>query len=168
MEYPAPYEHANLDKIASLKARYPECIIGYSDHTLLDPSCEVLKTAYTLGALVIEKHFTLDKSITGNDHEHAMDAADIKRILQELSFVCTLRGSGRLESLESEANTRLNARRSIVSAAFIPKGTALSRENLTFKRPGTGLSPDKLEGIIGKTAAVDIPGDTILTSALFS
>lgn len=78
LEYPTPYEHANLNKIASLKEKYKELIIGYSDHTKPDACADVIKTAYNLGAVVIEKHFTLDKTLKGNDHYHAMDLEDAR------------------------------------------------------------------------------------------
>lgn len=78
LEYPTPYEHANLNKIASLKEKYKDLIIGYSDHTKPDACADVIKTAYNLGAVVIEKHFTLDKTLKGNDHYHAMDPEDAR------------------------------------------------------------------------------------------
>lgn len=79
LEYPTPYAHANLNKIVSLKNRYPDVIIGYSDHTKPDADADIVKTAFNLGAIVVEKHFTLDKNFPGNDHYHAMDPADAKK-----------------------------------------------------------------------------------------
>ena len=82
LEYPTPYEHANLAKIRTLKEKFPQCYIGYSDHTKPDASSDVIKTAYLLGAQVVEKHFTLDKKLIGNDHYHAMDPHDAEEILK--------------------------------------------------------------------------------------
>ena len=111
LEYPTPYEHANLNKIASLKEKYKDLIIGYSDHTKPDACADVIKTAYNLGAVVIEKHFTLDKTLKGNDHYHAMDPDDARKILAGLEFIDTIRGKGDLCCLETEQTARKNARR---------------------------------------------------------
>ena len=82
LEYPTPYEHANLSRIASITREFPDVIVGYSDHCKPDPSAEVVKTAYVLGARIVEKHFTLDKTLPGNDHYHAMDPSDARTILE--------------------------------------------------------------------------------------
>ena len=162
LEYPTPYEHTNLGKIASLKKEFPSAYIAYSDHAKPDYSYNVLKTAYLLGAQVIEKHFTLDKKLPGNDHYHAMDTHDAEEILKQIDYVRTLVGNPSLHSLESEKAARLNARRSIVALKDIPKGEVISRDMVTFKRPGTGISPAELENVLGKKAATDIVSDDIL------
>lgn len=162
LEYPTPYAHANLNKIVSLKQRYPGLLIGYSDHTKPDASADVIKTAYLLGARVVEKHFTLDKTLPGNDHYHAMDPADAQKILSGIKFIDTLRGSGQLQCLPGEQAARLHARRSLVSAVSIQAGTVVSRELFTYKRPGSGISPEYLESLLGRRILYDIPKDTIL------
>lgn len=167
LEYPTPYEHANLNKIVSLKNKYPELIIGYSDHTKPDESVEVIKTAYNLGALIIEKHFTLDKTLSGNDHYHAMDPDDARKINDGITFIQEIRGDYTLKSLDSEMSARQNARRSLVSTTNIPMGTIITREMLTFKRPGTGISPTNIGDIVGKKSTVDIEEDTILQFNMF-
>jgi len=167
LEYPTPYEHANLKKIVTLKEKFAQCNIGYSDHTKPDVEYEVLKTAYLLGAQVIEKHFTLDKSLKGNDHYHAMDPDDVKKIVSELNFIDLLLGSEKLECLESEKKARLNARRSLVAAKNIEKGQVITEDMLTFKRPGNGITADRYEEIIGKVIKVDIKADTILKESMF-
>ena len=167
LEYPTPYEHANLNKIVCLKDKYPNLIIGYSDHTKPDICADVIKTAYNLGAVVVEKHFTLDKTLVGNDHYHAMDSADAKKIVEGISFIDMIRGSYQLSCLESESAARQNARRSLVTACDIPKGSVITREMITFKRPGGGLSPVYLDEVVGKKAAVDIEDDTILQVDMF-
>lgn len=162
LEYPTPYEHANLAKIASLKAAFPDLYIGYSDHTKPDYSYNVMKTAYLLGAQIIEKHFTLDKKLPGNDHYHAMDVRDAEEILKQIGYVEMIKGNGNLVSLESESAARKNARRSIVAKMDIKAGTVITEEMLTFKRPGTGISPTKLDLVVGQKAKVFIQEDTIL------
>ena len=162
LEYPTPLEHANLLKIASLKNAFPDVYIGYSDHTKPTKECDVIKTAYNLGAQLVEKHFTLDKTLTGNDHYHAMDPEDAKAILASIERMDMLRGSGELKCLDTESAARSNARRSIVTCGAIPKGTVITKDMLTAKRPGTGISPDRMSDVIGKVAAVDMDDDTII------
>lgn len=162
LEYPTPLEDANLLKIASLKERFPDVYIGYSDHTKPTDDCDVIKTAYNLGAVLVEKHFTLDKTLKGNDHYHAMDPEDARAILAAIERMDMIRGKGDLVSLATESAARSNARRSVVALGDIPKGTVITKDMLTFKRPGTGISPDRIDTIVGKTAAVDIADDTIL------
>ena len=162
LEYPTPLQETNLLKIASLKKRYPNCIIGYSDHTKPTPDTIVTNAALFLGARVIEKHFTLDKTLPGNDHFHAMDPADARNILNGFELSDMLMGCGDLVCLESEREARRNARRSLVSAVAIPAGTAVTREMLCAKRPGTGISPQEIDRVVGCHAAVDISMDTTL------
>ena len=162
LEYPTPYEHANLQKIVTLKNEFPDLIIGYSDHTKPDFNYQVLKTAYNLGATVIEKHFTLNKKLKGNDHYHSMDADDAKNIITGIEYIDMLRGNGKLICLDSEKKARENARRSLVAAKNIKKGEIIKAEMITWKRPGTGINAEKFNEIIGKIASVDIAEDTIL------
>ena len=168
LEYPTPYADANLAKIAMLKKTFPQCYIGYSDHTKPDAGFDVLKAAHLLGAQLIEKHFTLDKKLVGNDHYHAMDAHDAEKILETIDYMDMLQGNGNLVSLDTEAAARMNARRSLVASVDIAKGTLIKREMLTFKRPGTGISPAKIDCVVGKTALCDIAEDDILTMNMFS
>lgn len=167
LEYPTPYEHANLNKILTLRERYPDAIIGYSDHTKPEPHYSVIQAAYLKGALVVEKHFTLDKTLKGNDHYHAMDPQDARAILAQIAFVDRISGSSELKCLESETKSRMNARRSVVSACAISKGTVITEAMLTCKRPGTGIAPTEIPAILGKTAQMDIDDDTILTIDMF-
>ena len=167
LEYPTPYSHANLNKIVSLKERYSDLIIGYSDHTRPDKEAEIIKTAYNLGATVVEKHYTLDKNLPGNDHYHAMDTEDAKKIISSIEFVQSIRGSYNLSYSESEAISRKNARRSLVSSVKIQRGEIITYEMLTFKRPGTGISPSEIENIIGRKATITIEEDTIINSNMF-
>ena len=168
LEYPTPYADTNLLKIASLKERYSNAIIGYSDHAKPKPGYDVIKTAYMLGAKVIEKHYTLDKTLKGNDHYHAMDPIDAKNILEGIDLLDTLCGCGDLKCLDTEKKARANARRSVVSKGFIPKGTEITSEMLTYKRPGTGISPTEVEKIIGKISCKNIDDDTILSWEMFN
>lgn len=167
LEYPTPYEHANLNKIMSLKKAFPDCYIGYSDHTKPEADFDVLKTAYNLGAQVIEKHFTLDKTLSGNDHYHAMDEKDAAGIIEAIDYLDRIRGSYELVCLESEQIARANARRSLVSSCGIKKGTVITDEMLTFKRPASGIGAHEYDHLIGMSAVKDIEEDTVLQWEMF-
>lgn len=168
LEYPTLYEHANLKRILALKEKFPNCIIGYSDHTKPDEDMCVVKTAYCFGAKVIEKHFTLDKSIKGkNDHFHSMDSKDLRMIKDGLDFINRISGSVELNCLETERTARLNARRSLVAEHGIACGELITRDMITFKRPGTGIPPYEINSIIGKKAKQDIAEDTTLQYEMF-
>lgn len=190
LEYPTPYAHANLNKIVSLgefvqKWEYENLvssdatnnsnaatdapiIIGYSDHTKPDECADVIKTAYNLGAVIVEKHFTLDKTLKGNDHYHAMDPDDARKILAGIEFIDSLRGSYELKCLDTESAARSNARRSIVTTCDIKAGTVLTSDMLTFKRPGTGIPADRMDEIVGKVIKVDVEEDTILKEEMLA
>ena len=112
----------------------------------------------------MEKHFTLDKTLKGNDHYHAMDPEDARKILKGIEFIDTLRGSYDLKCLDSEASARSNARRSIVTTCDIKKGAILTPEMLTYKRPGTGIPPEKMNEIIAEQLSTDAEGITEATS----
>ncbi|MBQ9067836.1 MAG: N-acetylneuraminate synthase family protein, partial [Eggerthellaceae bacterium] len=162
LEYPTPYQDANLRRIAALREAFPDCIIGYSDHCKPDASHDVVKIAYAMGATVVEKHFTLDKTLVGNDHYHAMDPDDVRGILEGVAFVEKLLGTAELEYSETEFFARLNARRSLVAACDIPAGTTIEERMLTFKRPGTGVPPSRIDEVVGRVASADIPVDTVI------
>ena len=166
LEYPTPLEDANLNKIATLKSRYPDLYIGYSDHTKPTTECDIIKCAYNLGAQLVEKHFTLDKTLKGNDHYHAMDPKDAQEILKAIERMDMIRGDGTLKCLDTEGAARANARRSVVSAKDIKKGSVITKDMLTAKRPGTGISPADIDKVIGARAAVDIADDTIIQESM--
>jgi len=163
LNYPTPYENAHLNMILGLKRAYPEYLLGYSDHTLPDPGMLILAAAYLKGARIIEKHFTHDKTLPGNDHYHSMDAMDLKRFIANLSLLRQVEGEVRKAPLASEAPARKNARRSIVLAQEVAQGTVLTEAMLTCKRPAFGVSPLYWDEVVGRLAAHDLPEDHILS-----
>ncbi|HFU77868.1 MAG TPA: acetylneuraminic acid synthetase [Epsilonproteobacteria bacterium] len=167
LNYPTADENANLGMIVDLKVKFPDKIIGYSDHTLPKDmkSCE---TATLLGSVIIEKHFTYDKTLPGNDHYHAMDKEDLKMFKANLERTFALLGSFKVEALEDEAPARANARRSLVLAKAVTKGAVITKEDLTFKRPALGVSPKFIDEVVGKTALQDLEEDDILKWHMFS
>lgn len=161
LNYPTPNKNANLGMIWGLRKHFPEYIIGYSDHTL-PQNMEVIHTAVLLGASVIEKHFTFDKTLPGNDHYHAMDKEDLKLFRKKWEFTRDLLGTFNVTALPDEELARKNARRSLVAAKYIPKGKVIEISDLTWKRPAHGISPKYINEVIGKKALIDIQEDDIL------
>lgn len=161
LNYPTKDENANLGMINGLKNEFPNKIIGYSDHTL-PGDMSILETAFLLGAKIIEKHFTFDKTLPGNDHYHAMDKEDLKLFYKKIEKRIKLTGKSRIDYLPSEEISRKNARRSLVALRNIPKGKIIEKEDLTWKRPATGISPKYIDDIVGKKAAKDIMSDEII------
>ena len=127
LNYPTPFEQAHLRMIKSLLSTYPEHIIGYSDHTLPDDAMTSLVTAHLLGAVIIEKHFSHDKTLLGNDHYHAMDVDDLMRFVELIDRIHNSLGDeSKKKPIETETISRLNARRSIVLTRDIPNGHELT------------------------------------------
>jgi N-acetylneuraminate synthase len=162
-EYPTRPENANLLSIKALQKKYPNYTIGYSDHTLPDSAMTSLMTAHLLGAVIIEKHFTHDKSLPGNDHYHAMDKHDLARFIALIHTTHTLLGTDDFKvPISTEAIARKNARRSIVVAQDIPAGKKLTAEDLTYKRPGTGISPLHWDEVLNRHTITELQADHIL------
>ncbi|HVF39484.1 MAG TPA: N-acetylneuraminate synthase family protein [Gemmatimonadaceae bacterium] len=163
LNYPTADENANLGMITALSRQYPELVIGYSDHTVPDEGMTVLCSAWLMGARILEKHFTHDKSLPGNDHYHAMDAQDLARFRRYSERLRLLVGdSSSKHAIETEEISRLNARRSIVIDAPVASGDTITESMLTYKRPGTGVSPVHWDEVIGRRAARDLDRDHVL------
>ncbi|HEY0090028.1 MAG TPA: N-acetylneuraminate synthase family protein [Candidatus Lokiarchaeia archaeon] len=162
LNYPTKYENANLGMIKYLKEKFPNYLIGYSDHTLPDYNMLVLSTAYLFGAVILEKHFTLDKTLPGNDHYHAMDQKDLAKLCKNIDLITKTYGITEKKPIKSEEISRKYARRSIVAAQNISKNSVIEENMITFKRPGTGVSPVFYKKVIGKKAKRDIKDDEIL------
>ena len=163
LSYPTDPSDANLRVIETLARTFPDVKVGYSDHVAPDPSMQTLSTAYLLGAQVIEKHFTLDKTLPGNDHYHSGDVADFKRSVANFRFIDHVLGSGEKTVLPCEVVPRREARRSLVLTRDMRAGEAIAKEDLMPKRPGTGIAPTYADVVIGRAVREDLPEDTILT-----
>ena len=163
LNYPTEDNNAHLKMITGLKNTYPEYIIGYSDHTLPDDHMTSLTASFLLGASIIEKHFTLDKLKEGNDHYHSMNAEDLKVFVSNAEKIIKLNGNEvDKKALESEEISRKQARRSIVIIKALKAGSIISPDHLTYKRPGSGISPIYWDDVIGKSVNQDLSEDTIL------
>ena len=163
LSYPTKPEDANLNIIQTLKRTFPDVRVGFSDHVVPDDTMMTLATAYLLGAEVIEKHFTLDKTLPGNDHYHAGNPDDFKLAIRNFSLINQICGSGNKTVLPCEQIPRREARRSLVLTRDMKEGERISADDLLFKRPGTGIPPKDIDFIIGRTVKCDLPEDTVLT-----
>mgnify|MGYP001382246585 FL=1 len=162
LNYPTKNQDANLKMIKSLQDEFPNCISGYSDHTLPSNDMQNLITAYLFGAKVIEKHFTLNKKKGGNDHYHSLDKKDLINFKKRVENISITLGSQTKKILDTELKSRKNARRSIVVNRFIKKGSKLKEKDLICKRPATGISPMRIKEVIGKTVKRNLKSDTII------
>ena len=163
LSYPTAPENANLRIIETLKKDFPDVKVGFSDHVAPDPTMMTLATAYLLGAEVIEKHFTLDKTLPGNDHYHAGDPEDFKKAIANFKHIDKILGSPEKTVLDCELVPRREARRSLVLTRDMKKGEIIKETDLMPKRPGTGISPKFSDIVIGRTVKHDLSEDTILT-----
>ena len=163
LSYPTSPNNANLRVIETLKKVFTYVRVGFSDHVAPDESMMTLATAYLLGAEVIKKHFTLDKSLPGNDHYHSGDPEDFKKAISNFRWIGIVLGSGEKTVLECEQIPRREARRSLVLTRDMKKGEIISENDLMPKRPGTGISPEYSNIVIGRRISRDLEEDTILT-----
>ena len=168
LAYPTDYKDANLAMIKDLSQNFPNYEIGYSDHTKPDSNMFVLTAAYNFGADIIEKHFTLDKSLPGNDHSHSMDPEDVMIFKTNIGFLSQIKGMKNKQPLICESLAKRDARKSIVLTKDIKKGDVITSDIIAFKRPGIGISPAEIDDIVGKTALVDIAEDTIIDFDMLS
>ena len=162
LNYPTLDKNANLGMIRGLKKQYPNRVIGYSDHTM-PADMKSLETAWLLGAELLEKHFTHDKTLLGNDHYHAMDREDLIKFMNNIDQLEQLIGVEEKYSLECEGLARQHARRSLVAASHIFEGDLIRAEMLTWKRPAHGISPAEINKVVGRIAACEIKEDDILS-----
>ena len=163
LSYPTAPENANLGVIETLKKVFPDVKVGFSDHVAPDETMMTLAAAYLLGAEVIEKHFTLDKTLTGNDHYHAGDPDDFRKAIANFRWIDTVLGSPEKTVLDCERVPRREARRSLVLTRDMKAGEALTERDLMAKRPGTGVSPVHTDLVLGRRVTRDLEEDTILT-----
>lgn len=163
LSYPCKNEDANLGVIPTLKRVFPELHVGYSDHTLPDPTMTILTTAYLLGAEAIEKHFTLDKRLPGNDHYHAGDPEDFAKAIENFRLIDTVMGSSHKTVFPCELVPRREARRSLVLTRDMKAGEVITPQDIMAKRPGTGISPMYIDLVIGRKLTQDCAEDTVLT-----
>jgi N,N'-diacetyllegionaminate synthase len=157
-QYPTPMEDVNLRAMNTLAEAF-QVKVGYSDHTL---GIEVPIAAVAMGAVIIEKHFTLDRNLPGPDHKASLEPGDLKEMVRCIRNIEKALGSGVKEMSHSESANVGIARKSIVAAKRIPAGEMFSVDNLEVKRPGTGISPMLWDEVIGQRAKRDFEEDELI------
>jgi N-acetylneuraminate synthase/N,N'-diacetyllegionaminate synthase len=157
--YPAACEDVNLRAMTTL-AHATQLPIGFSDHT---EGIALVGAAVAMGARIIEKHFTLDRTADGPDHRASLEPAALKAMVETIRAVESALGDGIKRPTDSETNTRQVARRSLVAAKDLAIGTILRREHLTAKRPGTAIPPSEMERVLGQILVKEVQSDEPLT-----
>lgn len=157
-QYPTPFEHVNLSAMNTIN-EVTKKVVGYSDHT---QGIEVPIAAVAMGAAVIEKHFTLDKAMEGPDHKASLNPVELKQMVVAIRNIEKAIGDGFKEPSLSEMDNKTVARKSIVANRAIKKGETLSADNLTTKRPGSGISPMKWYEVIGTKAIRNFSEDELI------
>lgn len=163
-EYPTPDEDLNILAINDLKQEFPDIRIGFSDHSV---GYIGGIAASSLGIVLIEKHFTLDKNFPGPDHKASVNPEELKNLCEGIRRVEKMLGDGKKRVTYSEVRNKIVARKSIVASKNIKKGEKFSDENITCKRPGNGISPMNWYKILGKTAEKDFSYDELITAEGF-
>jgi len=158
-EYPTPFEDVNLRAMLTIKDAFPAISVGYSDHTT---GIEVPIAAVAMGAVVIEKHFTLDRTLPGPDHRSSLEPGELTAMISSIRNIEKAMGTGVKEASPSELRNRPIVRKSIVARLPIKKGEIFTEFNVTVKRPGTGLSPMCWDEIIGLEAGRDYQRDELI------
>ncbi len=157
-EYPAPVEDVNLQAMITMKEHFG-CRVGYSDHT---EGIEIAVAAAAMGASVIEKHFTLDKTMEGPDHKASLEPGELKEMIRTIRNVEKALGNGVKAASESERKNQTAARKSIVAKRRIARGEVFTEDNITTKRPGNGISPMQWPDVLGMKAIRDYEEDELI------
>lgn len=157
-EYPVPYNHVNLKAMSALHNKFLKSV-GYSDHT---KGIEISIAAVAMGAVVIEKHFTLDKNMEGPDHKASLEPYELKAMVNAIRNIESAMGTGIKQPFPEEFENRSAARKSIVANKNILKGEIFTEYNIATKRPGTGISPMEWFHVLGKTAKKDFKEDELI------
>jgi len=163
--YPCPPEEANVLAVLDIQRNFPRHIAGYSDHTM---GIEAPIMAVSMGAMIIEKHFTLDRTMPGPDQKNSLEPNELKEMVEKIRLVETLRGTGMRKPFKSELVIAEMARKAVIAEMNIKKGSKITAKMLTIKRPAKGgLHPKMYWQIVGKTAKRDIKADTQLKKGDF-
>lgn len=157
--YPCSPNEVNLRAMLTMKKEL-DCLVGYSDHTTTVTTSIV---AVALGAVVIEKHFTLDKLLPGPDHRASLDPDELKKGIEGVREVEIILGSSEKKPTESEEEIMKLVRKSIVAARDIKRGTRITRDMLGIRRPGTGITPKEINNVVGRSVKRNIEKDGLIS-----
>lgn len=162
LSYPTPYEQSHLKMIQNLRDIFPKYEVGWSDHVVPDECLVIPTTAAIMGATVIEKHFTTDRTRKGNDHFHSMDEEQLSKLVSNVRMAKKSLGQYLKQPMEIELPARKNARRSIAVSCDISEGEIFTEKNLIMLRPGTGIHPMFLERILNLKAKREVKAGYLL------
>jgi len=157
--YPSSFEEIHLNVLDTYRAEFPDTVIGYSGHEL---GIAVTAAAVVKGARIIERHFTLDRTMKGGDHAASLEPGGFAKLVRDIRHIEVSMGSGEKQVQESEREVFKKLAKSVVSATAIPAGTTITREMLTTKGPGTGISPARIGEVVGQVAKVNIDKDVVI------
>ena len=157
--YPSPFSELHLNVLHTFKKEFPDAVIGYSGHEL---GIAISTAAVALGARIIERHFTLDRTMKGGDQAASLEPQGFSKMVRDIRAVEEAMGSFEKEIQDSELPVFKKLAKSVVSAVAIKAGTPIQKEMLTTKGPGTGISPTRLSELIGKITTKDIPADEVI------
>lgn len=157
--YPCETETINLNNIIGLREKFPNYLVGYSDHSF---GTEMATASIALGGCVVEKHFTLDKTKIGMDNQMASEPDEMSELVENCHNVKIALGSKKRKVLPDELEQRKNMRRSIIINKDLEAGSKISLNDLDAKRPGTGIPPEKINDLVGKVLKNDVKGDTLI------
>lgn len=163
-EYPTPDVDVNVSAMKEIHETFPEYAYGFSDHSV---GYVAAVGAVALGAAMVEKHFTLDKNLPGPDHKASATPEELKALVENVRRMEVMLGDGHKKVTDSEAKNKIVARKSIVAAKPIKQGDIFTEENITCKRPGSGISPMKWYELLGKTAERDFDFDELIEATDF-
>ena len=164
LQYPCDDENANLAKMQKIQEIFPDIPVGYSDHTI---GITIPAMSVAMGAVTVEKHFTIDNKLPDSpDHKLSANPKELEEMVKMIRTIEKAKGYFKNGYYPAEKAAYLNARKSLVSNCFIKKGTVITEDMLTAKRPGTGIYPEYLNFVVGSTAKVDIEEDTTITKEM--
>jgi N-acetylneuraminate synthase/sialic acid synthase len=157
--YPSAFSEVHLNVLQTFMKEFPDTVIGYSGH---EQGIAIPPAAVALGAKIIERHFTLDRTMKGGDHAASLEPQGFAKMVRDIRHIEEAMGSTEKKIQESEAPVFRKLAKSIVSAVDINSGDSITADMLTTKGPGTGISPMRLNDLIGKISKIDIPADQVI------
>ena len=157
--YPSSFEEINLEVLSTYTRAFPDFVVGYSGHEL---GIAISEAAVALGAKIIERHFTLDRTMKGGDHAASLEPGGFGKMVRDIRHIEASMGIGEKQIQASEHPVFKKLAKSVVSQVDLPAGTVITREMLTTKGPGTGISPARMNDLLGKIVIKDIPADVVL------